>query len=100
MQTLVFPLTFGSNGRAAVYDSSQRVFFDQVIALTVRIEPGELPLDPGFGTVDPTFDTGEPNGLRSSLAQYWPQIRVSAIERFDISDSGNVSIFVDYTTED
>lgn len=97
MPTLRLPLSFSRKGGSAFkLADGTREFYDQVIHVAVMTEPGELPLDPGFGTKDPTFDKGEPVGLRATLTGFWPEISVRSISASDPNGGGSVSLNVAY----
>ena len=99
MATLKHPLSFDAFGGAMVLSEFATEFYDQAIELAIRIQPGELVLDPNFGTEDPTFNVGEPVGLRATLANFWPEITVNSITSSRPLDDGTKPIHVDYEVE-
>lgn len=90
-------MTFSRKGGSSLkLGEDSREFYDQLIGAIVKIEPGELPLDPAFGTADPTFTKGEPSGLRSTVAAYWPEIIIKNISLASPDQSGISALSVDY----
>lgn len=85
MATLKLPLSFSPvGGFAEVLFEDQVEFYGQAIRMAIAVEPGELFLDPSFGSVDPTFTDREPVGFRSTLSSFWPEI---AVANFSVSDA-------------
>jgi hypothetical protein len=96
MPMLKFPLSFDQSGRAEIISDSDTAQFDQVIALTMRTQPGEHPLAPAYGTIDPTFESGEPQGFRQSINAFWPEIIITSIDRGRPDSNGSDRINVSY----
>jgi hypothetical protein len=96
MSILKFPLSFDQSGLAETISDSDTALFDQVIALTMRTQPGEHPLEPSYGTIDPTFESGEPQGFRQSINSFWPEIIITSIDRGRPDSNGSDRINVSY----
>lgn len=100
MSTFRVPLSFARKGGSAFKLADEtREYYDQIIAAVIKTEPGELPLDPSFGTDDPAFTRGEPSGFRSTIAGYWPEIIVKKFELGDAASSGEAELVVDYEVQ-
>ena len=90
-------MTFSRKGGSSLkLGEDSREFYDQLIGAIVKIETGELPLDPAFGTADPTFAKGEPTGLRSTVAAYWPELIIKNFSLASPDPSGNAALSIDY----
>jgi len=90
-------MTFARKGGSClVLAEDSREFYDQLLGTIVNVEPGELPLDPAFGTADPTFTKGEPTGLRSTVAAYWPELIIKNFSLASPDPSGNAALSIDY----
>jgi hypothetical protein len=99
MPTIKNPFSIGAFGYVGVVDETSADYYDQAIELSIKIAPGELPLDPNFGTQDPTFNVGEPVGLRATLTNFWPEISVNSITSGRPLKDGSKPINVDYEVE-
>lgn len=94
------PFSINSFGGVNYQYEGSKEFYDQVIFIALKTGPGELVLDPNFGTEDPTFDSGEPIGLRTTLTNFWPEIAVTAVTADKVNKNGTRSIKVDYEVDD
>ena len=97
MPTFKVPLSFSQKGgQAFKLSEDTNDYYDQVIQAAVSIEPGELILDPAFGTQDPAFSKGDLSGLRSTIAGYWPELSLKKLEFGEIDSSGLVKLIAEY----
>lgn len=96
MSSIKHPLSFTSFGGVKLVAEESREYYDQAILFAVKISPGELVLDPNFGTEDPTFNLGEPTGLRATLTNFWPEISVNSITSARPLADGTRPINIDY----
>lgn len=94
------PFSINSFGGVNYSYENSKEFYDQAIYVAMKVNPGQLVLDPNFGTEDPTFDAGEPIGLRATLTNFWPEIAVTSITAGNANKDGTRSINVDYEVED
>ena len=93
------PLSIGAFGLIETLSDGSDGYYEQAIEMSVKISPGELVLDPNFGTEDPTFNAGEPVGLRVTLANFWPEISINSITSGSPLQDGSRPIKVDYGVE-
>jgi len=99
MDTLKLPMTFG-RGRAATLIDGTRPYYSQIIAVATRIERGELPLEITYGVKDPTFSTLRESEIRYTIAQFWPEIQLTLIERGQPTNDGEQRILIDFVIGD
>lgn len=100
MSTFRVPLSFARKGGSAFkLPDGNREYYDQIIGAVIKTEPGELLLDPSFGTKDPIFSKGEPSGFRSTIVGYWPEIIITKFEIGDATSLGAAEISVDYEVQ-
>lgn len=86
MDTLAFPLKFVNGSVQKIVDGSDQ-YFAQLLAVTIQIKPGELPLTPYYGVEDPAFDDETKSVLASSAAFFIPEIDIQDIQISE-TDSG------------
>lgn len=75
MDTLKFPIEF-LNGEVKKLTDSGDEYFAQLLALSIQIVPGELPLTPTYGIEDPTFDSSLTRDLAFTAGAFIPEIFV------------------------
>jgi len=98
MDTIKLPLSF-DKGRVAVLEEFTRPFYSQVIALTCRIEKGELPLEITYGVKDSTFLDFRESELRYTISKFWPEIQITTIKQEVAKDTGTARVIVDFVHE-
>lgn len=76
-----------------------RPFYSQVIALACRIEKGELPLELTYGIRDSTFIEFRETELRYTMAQFWPEIRLTTIRQQRPKPTGEIALVIDFVHE-
>lgn len=94
MDTLKFPIEFFAGEVKTLADSSDD-YFAQLLALSIQIIPGELPLTPTYGIEDPTFQTALTRDLAFTAGAFIPEI---FIEQANIrqNENGEVQIVLSF----
>lgn len=95
MDTLVFPLKFVNGSAQKIVDGTDE-YYAQLLAITIQIRPGELPLTPYYGVEDPAFDDETKNVLATSAAFFIPEIDVQDVQITE-TDSGSSSLKFSFT---
>jgi hypothetical protein len=98
MDTIKLPLSF-DKGRVSVLEENTRPYYSQIIAITCRIEKGELPLEITYGVKDSTFLEFRESELRYTIAKFWPEIQLTTIKQEIARDSGSARVIVDFVHE-
>lgn len=79
MDTLRFPIQFYNGSVKKLTDSSDE-YYAQLLALSIQIIPGELPLTPAFGIEDPTFQSELTRDLAFTAGAFIPEIIIDSIQ--------------------
>jgi len=98
MDTIKLPLSF-DKGRVAVLEEYTRPYYSQIIAISCRIEKGELPLEVTYGVKDSTFIDFRESELRYTVAKFWPEIQLTTVKQEVAKDSGSSRVVVDFVHE-
>jgi len=94
VDTFSVPFRF-SNGLAAKHAEGSDEYYIHIMTMVLLTEPGQLPLNPEFGTQDPTFEYINRASLIELAAKYVPEINVTKITPL-ITDDGEEDILVEY----
>lgn len=78
MDSFKIPMRFRSGVVEKVLDNTDE-YFSQLLALTIQILPGELPLTPDYGAPDPAFDEEAKELLAFTAAAYIPEIVLDSV---------------------
>lgn len=78
MDTLKFPLSF-SRGRAVVVPENTDEYRSQAVAILVRTNVGEMPLEPTFGITDPSFSIFFNSEFLRNMNTFWPEIKITDV---------------------
>lgn len=79
MDTLKFPIRF-RQGEVEKLTEGNDDFYAQLLALSLQIVPGELPLTPQFGVEDPTFSPALTRDLAFTAGAFIPEIIVDTAQ--------------------
>lgn len=90
MDSFKFPIEF-LNGDVKKLDDAGDDYFAQLLALSIQIIPGELPLTPTYGIEDPTFENALTRDLAFTAGAFIPEI---FIEQAKIRQNENGEIQV------
>lgn len=85
MDSFKIPMKFRNGDVEKVVDNTDE-YYAQLLALTVQILPGELPLTPDYGVADPVFSQEAKEQLAFTAGAFIPEI---FLESVDIQDDVN-----------
>jgi len=75
VDTFKFPVSFRAGGIQKLTDGTDD-YYAQLLALSIQIIPGELPLNPQYGVQDPTFSESLTRDLAFTAGAFIPEIIV------------------------
>jgi hypothetical protein len=95
MDSFKIPMRFRNGDVEKVVDGTDD-YYAQLLALTIQILPGELPLTPQYGVADPVFDEEAKEQLAFIAAAFIPEIILDSV---DIEDdpSGRSRIVIAFS---
>lgn len=79
MDTFKFPMRF-LNGQVEKFVDGSNDYYAHLLAMSMQILPGELPLNPDFGVEDPTFEDSLTRDLAFTAGAFIPEIIVDSAE--------------------
>jgi hypothetical protein len=94
MDTLSFPIRF-VNGSVEKIEEGTDSYYGQLLALTIHIKPGELPLTPYYGVEDPAFNDEIKVSLASQASYFIPEIDIDEVQIVE-EDSGRSNLKVSF----
>lgn len=97
MDTFSVPFRF-VNGLAAKHAEGTDDYYLHLMTMVILTQPGEMPLDPGFGTQDPTFQKINRASLVEMSLKYVPELNIRTITPI-ITGDGQEDIIVEYEVE-
>lgn len=95
MDTFKFPIRFRGGGVEKIQEGTDD-YYAHLLALSLQIIPGELPLNPQYGVEDPTFDESLVRDLAFTAGAFIPEIIVDTASA-DLDNNGQVQIKVSFT---
>jgi hypothetical protein len=90
MDTFRFPIQF-YNGSVKKLTDLTDDYYAQLLALSIQIIPGELPLTPTYGIEDPTFQAALTRDLAFTAGAFIPEIMIDNVQISE-TESGVVEI--------
>lgn len=97
MDTLKYPLSF-SRGRAVTVAENSTAYQSQAVAIILRTQIGEMPLESTFGITDPSFNVFLKSEFLRCVNTFWPEIRIRSAE-LDTRPSGSGTAKLNVTLE-
>jgi hypothetical protein len=85
MDSLKVPFRFKNGEIEKVLDNTDE-YYAQLLALTVQILPGELPLTPEYGVPDPAFSEEAKQQLAFVAGAFVPEIILESVSIEDSAD--------------
>jgi hypothetical protein len=79
MDTFKFPMRF-LNGQVEKFVDGSDDFYAHLLAMSMQILPGELPLNPDFGVEDPAFEDSLTRDLAFTAGAFIPEIIIDSAE--------------------
>lgn len=95
MDTLRFPIQFHNGSVKKVTDSTDE-YYAQILALSIQILPGELPLTPTYGIEDPTFQSALTRDLAFTAGAFIPEIIIDRVQ-LQQNETGQVEIGLSFS---
>lgn len=100
MTTMKLPISFNRDSYAVdTIEEGTDEYYVSVLAYTMRIEPGELPISTSYGVSDPTFETSTPTKLVYSAARFVPEISIKSVQT-SRSDQGVLGLSVTFERQE
>lgn len=90
MDTISLPISFRYGAFEKIAEGTDD-YYAFLLAMAIRIEPGELPLRPSYGCYSPVFGDEEIENLAMTASQFIPEIDVASVQ-ITPSDGGQVDI--------
>ena len=90
MDTLRFPIQFINGSVKKLTDLSDE-YYAQLLALSIQILPGELPLAPTYGIEDPTFQAVLTRDLAFTAGAFIPEIIIDRVQ-IEQNETGQVEV--------
>jgi hypothetical protein len=94
MDCFKFPIQFSRGQVRKLADSSDE-YFAQLLALSVQIIPGELPITQTYGIEDPTFQTSLTRDLAFTAGAFIPEIFIEQA-RIRQNENGEVQVTLSF----
>jgi hypothetical protein len=92
MDTLKFPLEYGTEGFKKITDGTDE-YYKQLLSMASLTEPGISPIFPNFGVFDPTFNMADKGQFLITAAKYVPEVQILNIENTVTNDGGSAIRF-------
>lgn len=99
MNTLRLPLRFKTDYSMETIIEGSDEFYATLLADSLRIEPGELPISTSFGTLDPSFEYQTPKAAVQNAARHIPEISITDVSS-KLDNSGAVSVAVNFVIKE
>lgn len=90
MDTFKFPIRF-RNKEIEKFTDGTDDFYAHLLAMSIQVLPGELPLNPDFGVEDATFDETLTRDLAFTAGAFIPEIIVDSAE-LALEENGKVRV--------
>jgi hypothetical protein len=95
MDTFKFPIRF-RQGEVEKWQEDTDEYYSHLLALSLQIMPGELPINPQFGIEDPTFNESLTRDLAFTAGAFIPEIIVSTAS-ITTDSAGQTKINIDFS---
>jgi len=78
MNTIKFPIRFGSDGLELLRDGSED-YYAQLLTMAILTEPRTHPYSPFFGVNDPSFTSIDRGLFILNAARYVPEVEITSL---------------------
>lgn len=95
MDTFKFPIRFRNREIEKIVDNTDD-YYAHLLALSMQVIPGELPLNPDFGIEDPTFDDSLTRDLAFTAGAFIPEIIIDSAE-IALNEGGQVKVNIAFS---
>lgn len=92
MDTLKFPLKFGTDKQIVKLVDNTDDYIKQLISFCILTEPFSLPLTPDFGVADPSFSTVSPERLILAANKFIPEVTIVGVGATNNDTDGRVNV--------
>jgi len=95
VDTFKFPIRFRNREIEKIVDNTDD-YYAHLLALSMQVIPGELPLNPDFGIEDPTFDDSLTRDLAFTAGAFIPEIIIDSAE-IALNEDGQVKVNIAFS---
>lgn len=99
MNTLRLPIKFSIDSTMETISEGTDEFYATLLANSLRIEPGELPISTAFGVFDPSFGYQTPLNAVQNAARHIPEILVNDVSS-KMEEDGTIGVMVNFTIKE
>ena len=96
MNTIKFPLSF-KNGAVSTIEENTDEYWSQFLGMLVRVETGELPLEPTYGINDPAFSTIDSGRVKLAARRFYPEVEISEVNIGRPSFDGTQKVNINFS---
>lgn len=96
MDTIKFPLSFKNGVTEKLIENTDQ-YWAQFLAMMVRVESGEMLLEPTYGINDPTFSQLDVGRVKLVAGRFYPEIDIESVTVQRPSASGSQKIKISYS---
>ena len=96
MDTIAFPIKFKNNELVKLEQGTDK-YFNQLIAATLQIAPGELVLEAGFGIRNMAFEKPSIEDIKQLLTVYFPELYIDSVNLFQNQNTEEYFVSVSYS---
>ena len=96
MDTIKFPISF-KNGVTEKLPEGTDQYWAQFLAMLVRVETGEMLLEPTYGINDPTFSKLDTGRVKLVARRFYPEIEINSVDAQRPSGDGAQKIKISYS---
>lgn len=95
MDTFKFPVRFRGGAVEKLREFTDD-YYAHLLALSIQIQPRELPLNPQYGVEDPTFDESLTRDLAFTAGAFIPEVSIDKATVV-LNEDGKTSINISFT---
>ena len=99
MNTMRLPIRFGLDYRVLTITDGSDEYYATLLADSLRIEPGELPISTAFGTFDPSFEHQTPKTAVQNACRYIPEISIQDVSS-KLDNAGAIGVMVNFVIKE
>lgn len=96
MDTIKFPISFKNGVTEKLTDDTDQ-YWAQFLAMLVRVETGEMLLEPTYGINDPTFSKLDTGRVKLVVRRFYPEIEINSVDIQRPSGDGTQKIKISYS---
>jgi hypothetical protein len=96
MNTIKFPVSF-KNGSLVTIEENTDEYWSQFLGMLVRVETGELPLEPTYGINDPIFSTIDAGRVKLASKRFYPEVEIISVNIGQASFDGTQKLNINFS---